>query len=102
MSFEHISQLRVKLENSNWVIFEELAGDEYSISAIWLIGRPNGNNMLNVIFEGLDDSSVLPLEKSYGCHIQENKDLSLYFHKINKGFTSKVADFVKLLSEMYT
>jgi len=102
MSLEHISGLRTKLENSRWNIVEEIEGDEYAISAIWKIARPNGDHELNIIFEGLDDLSVLPIEKSYGCHIQENDDINLYFNKVSKGYSSDLKAFINELSVKYT
>lgn len=102
MSLEHISGLRNKLENSNWKITKELEGDDYSISAIWKISRPNGEHRLNLVFEGLDEKEVLSIDESYGCYILENKDLSLYFKKLNKGYASDLRNFINELSVKYT
>lgn len=102
MSLEHISGLRTKLENSRWKVVEELSGDDYSISAIWKISRPNGEHHLNLVFEGLDEKAVLPIEKCYSCHILENKEINLYFNKISKGYASELKNFIDELSVRYT
>lgn len=102
MSLEHISDLRVKLENSKWKIIEEISGDDYSISAIWKISRLNGEHKLNIVFEGLNEKAVLPIEKSYGCHILENQKINLYFNKISKGYVSDLNNFINELSVSYT
>ena len=98
MSISHIELLRQTLESSKWIIVKELEGNDSTISATWLISRPNGDNQCHIVFEGLDESRVLPLNESYACHIKENESLNLYFNKINKGFSSYLEEFVKQLS----
>lgn len=102
MSIEHLELLRVGLENKKWIILEEMAGDDSSVSAIWKISRPNGDSEFNLVFEGLDDLAVLPIEKSYGCHIQNNEEVGLYFGKVGKSFPSDLNKFMEALSRANT
>lgn len=79
MSHEHLENLRNKLEQIGWIVAEELEGNDYDISAVWLITRPNGSKKLHIDFQGLDDMVTLPIEKSYGCKVREFPKISLYF-----------------------
>jgi hypothetical protein len=67
MSEVHLDNLRNALEKSHWVVTLELDGNDYDISAIWVVSRPDGTAIRNIEFEGLDDMETLPIEKSYGC-----------------------------------
>jgi hypothetical protein len=99
MSIEHLKLLRNSLEKNNWVILEELPGNEYDISAIWIIARPNGTSEFKLIFEGLDDLECLPIEKAYGCYVETNGKMGLYFSKVNKFFPSDLSNFIKTIPE---
>ena len=98
MSTAHLDLLRKSLEKNNWVICEELPGNEYSISASWVISRPNGNSKLKLNFEGLDDLECLPIEQSYGCHVESSGNAGLYFSKISTSFPSELSTFIDNLS----
>jgi len=98
MSIEHLKLLRDSLERNKWVVTHELPSDNYRISAKWKISRRNGDSPKTLIFEGLHELDVLPIEQSYGCHIQNNEGLSLYFGKISKSFPSELVSFVETLS----
>ena len=98
MGIEHLRLLRDNLERNKWVVTHELLGDDYSVSAKWKISRPNGDFPKILIFEGLHELDVLPIEQSYGCHIESNTDISLYFGKISKSFPSELKLFVEALS----
>jgi len=100
MSIKHLKLLRDNLEKNKWVVTHELLGDDYRISAKWKISRPNGDSPKTLIFEGLHELDVFPIEQSYGCHIQSNEGLSLYFGKISKSFPSKLKSFVDTLSNI--
>ena len=101
MSIEHINRIRAALENNKWSLLEEKEGDDYSISAIWDIARPNSDYSMSIVFEGLDDKEVLPIEKSYGCHIKNNKEISLYFGSL-KQFPKNLSGFINALSDKQT
>ena len=100
MSISHIESLLKTLEASKWRVIEEFEGNDSTVSATWLISRPNGDNKYHLVFEGLSKTGVLPLEKSYACHIKENESLSLYFNKVSHGFILQVKEFVKQLSAL--
>ena len=61
----HIEDLRRKLSEHNWVISEELEGNELDISGYWVINQLyEPNKSLTLGFEGMDDLKVLPMEPS--------------------------------------
>lgn len=97
MSIEHISLLRSSLEKRKWVIREELPGDDIKVSAVWRISRPNEESEFNLVFEGLDDLEILPIEKAYACHVEHDENLALYFGKVGKSFPNDLSDFVEKL-----
>ena len=50
MSEEHLTALRNVLENNHWVLVSEKPGNDYDVSAIWEISRPDGDTKLNIEF----------------------------------------------------
>jgi hypothetical protein len=83
MSSMHLDDLRRTIESRKWIILSEMDGDDFSISAIWIVANRAGKK-IRLIFEGMGDLSVLPIEESYACHLEEDKVKSLYFGKNNK------------------
>ena len=81
MSLFHLDELRKALGKKNWVLASESEGDDYKISAIWLVERLDGKYGFRLAFEGLHESGVLPIEKSFACHVESTPEISLYFHK---------------------
>ena len=63
----HLIDLRNALHRKKWQLFTCLKGNDYDISEIWQIQRPDGTEKLHIEFDGLDDLETLPLEASYGC-----------------------------------
>ena len=98
MSEAHLYKIKKALENNRWIFREELPGNDYDISAYWRLSKPNGTPEIHLAFEGLDDMSTLPIEKSFGCHLLENKEISMYFGKVGKSFPEELAKFIKMLS----
>ena len=101
MSDFFLEQLKNKLEESYWFIQEELTGNGYDITEVWVISRPNGYNSLHLEFKALNKSNVLPMLKSYGCRIEENKDIELYFGKISKSWDDDLNKFIEKLNQNY-
>lgn len=95
MSIEHLKQLRNNLERKNWNIISETKGNEYDLSAVWVIARPDGTNRLHIEFLGLDDLQKLPIEKSYACRIKELPKISVYFNKISRLWPKKLHEFIE-------
>lgn len=52
MSEAHLTDLRKVLEQN---------GNEYDISDVWVVERPDGTGIFHLEFEGLDDLNVLPI-----------------------------------------
>jgi hypothetical protein len=102
MSIEHLKQLRNALENQHWKIISEKDGNDYDISRVWVIARPDGSNQLHIEFEGLDDLKTLPLEKSYGCRIKEATDVAAYFGKILKSWPRELSEFINKINKIKT
>jgi len=83
MSSKHLDDLRKIIESKRWIIVSEEYGDDLSISAVWTIGNREGKTV-RLIFEGMGDLSVLPVEESYACYAEGDKSRTLYFGKNNK------------------
>lgn len=98
MSEFHLNDLKKELEKSHWVVVSELEGNDYDISGVWLLSRPDGTNQLHLEFEGLDDMETLPLNKSYGCRIKENPDIKLYLSRIEHSWKDALSMFIKHLN----
>ena len=102
MSIEHLRMLRKALEDSHWVVLEEFPGNNYEMSGIWKVGRPNGDSPISLAFEGLDDLDTLPIEKAYACHMVGNNEIALYFGKVGKSFPTELPVFIEALSRVHT
>ena len=84
MSEMHLKDLKRMIESRKWTILLEEDGDDFAISATWIIENQAGKK-IRLVFEGMEDLSVLPIEKSYGCYVEETKSKGLYFGKNDKG-----------------
>lgn len=97
---KHIEDLRDKLHHNNWTILEELEGNDLNISGNWIIQhlyRPN--KLTTLVFEGMGDLEVLPIEQSYACYLSENPSISLYFSKNNPvAWRENLNDFISKLN----
>ena len=100
MSDSHLIELRKRLENSHWVLVSELSGNDYDISARWLISRPDGSHQMHLEFEGLDDMNTLPLEQSYGCRVMEAPTIKLYFSRLGRAWKNDLSKFMKQLNDI--
>lgn len=98
MSIVHLEQLRNTLEKNHWKVCGELPGNDYEISALWKISRPDGSARLTIAFQGLDDMDTLPVEKSYGCWVLEKPTISAYFSRKNRSWPSELERFVRDLN----
>ena len=74
MSQLHLDDLRNHLENKSWRIADELEGDDYSITATWLIQRPDGSHTLHIDFGCVPDLEAKPVEQAIGCRVRENEN----------------------------
>ncbi len=97
MSEIHLKNIRRCLAKAHWSVVEELDGDGYRISGIWVIERPDGTSRFHLEFQGLDDMQTLPIEKSYACEVREAPHVSCYFSKPKKGWPKELAKFEKNL-----
>ena len=100
MSETHLNDLRNEIENNHWVVSSELDGNDYNVSGIWVIERPDKSIKLHIEFEGLDETGVLPLNKSYGCKIQEHPELSVYFSRKNRSWPEELSEFINKLKTL--
>ena len=100
MSETHLNDLRNEIEKCHWVISSELEGNDYDISGIWVIERPDKTQKLHLEFEGLDEMGVLPLNKSYGCKIQENPEVAIYFSRKNRTWPEELNEFSHKLKKI--
>jgi hypothetical protein len=76
----HLEVLRAALERRGWSCIE-LASEDHGISATWELRRAADLRVLHLDFEGIDDLRTLPVAESYGCHVREQRQLSLYFRR---------------------
>lgn len=99
MSEVHLKDIRRCLEEANWIIADELEGDDYQISAVWVIARPNGDSRFHLEFEGLDDMRKLPIDQSYGCSIREAQEIGCYFSREGRSWPHELAEFDRKLRQ---
>lgn len=99
MSDIYLNDIRRTLEKSHWHVVEELDGDGYSISRVWVVERPDGTSRFHLDFEGLDDMRTLPIEQGYGCTVREAPHVSCYFSRQGRSWPHELADFAKKLKE---
>lgn len=101
MSIEHLKQLKNKLTHHNWNIISETGGNDYDVSALWVVARPDGSNQFHIEFLGLDDLETLPIEKSYACRIKERPEVSAYFSKISKSWPEELSRFITTINIIF-
>ena len=75
----HLRELRNELERKGWRIVAEHPGNDRDLSGSWEIQRSPLMPAIHIDFEGLDDLDTLPVTESYGCHVREQRSISLYF-----------------------
>ncbi len=93
MSEIHLKDIRRCLEKAHWRVVEELGGDGYRVSGVWVVERPDGTNRFHLEFGGLDDMQTLPIERSYSCEVREAPHISCYFSKPRRGWPRELAKF---------
>ena len=79
MSQHHLNDLHHALTQKGWTIVETLPGDDYRVSAVWVVARGDSNARL--AFDGLHEIECLPIERSYACHLEGDHLHSVYFGK---------------------
>ena len=90
MSQHHLNDLHHALTQKGWTIAETLPGDDYRVSAVWVIAGGGSSTLL--AFDGNDDLECLPIEQSYACHVAGDETHSVYFGK--KSWKTELASFV--------
>ena len=100
MSLLHLRDLRNSLERSHWIVIEELEGNDYDISAVWVIARPDGSNKLHIEFSVPKDLTTPPTEKSVGCQVAEYPKVSLYFAKVSRSWKDNLTTFIQELNQV--
>lgn len=97
MSESHLSNLKNALEARSWQIVDEQDGNDYDISGVWVIARPDGTSRLHILFQGLDDMNTLPLERAYGCRLRELPHVGLSFARISRSWRPQLDKFIDSL-----
>lgn len=100
MTAWHLDDLRNQLYGKKWRVIAQLEGNNYEISGVWELARPDGSCQLHIEFEGLDDMETLPVDRSYGCSVRESPDCSLYFRKKGELWKQELAEFVDRLGRI--
>ena len=94
MSEIHLSDLRSQLENNHWIISNELNGNDYDISGVWEIETIDKKYRFSILFEGLEETGVLPLNKSYGCRVKEHPEIRAYFSRKSRSWPNELNEFI--------
>jgi hypothetical protein len=102
MSESHLTDLRKALEQNHWVVTKEQNGNGYDISSIWVVESPDGSHRFHLEFEGFDDLQVLPINRAYGCRVQEKHEIGAYFARVGRSWPSELARFIQDLTEWST
>ena len=90
MSQVHLDDLRNTLESKSWRIAEELPGDDYGITATWLIRRPDGSHPVHIDFECVPDLEAKPIEQAIACYVRENEKISAYFARKDRTWPTEL------------
>lgn len=77
-------------------------GDGRAISAIWLVVDGSGKRRRHLVFEGMHERAVLPIEHAYGCHVQEAPQVSLYFFRIRGRWKEALKRFIEAFDQLET
>ncbi len=99
MSNIHLNDIRKCLEKAHWRVAQELDGDGYRISGVWVVERPDGTDRFHLDFQGIDDMRTLPIEESYACKVREAPDVSCYFSRQGRSWPKELAGFEEKLRE---
>ncbi len=91
----HLNDLENALTQQKWDITARLDGNDLDVSGIWQIARHDRHEEL--IFEGMGDLEVLPMDKSYGCHLKSQPTISLYFSKKGRSWPGSLREFLAAL-----
>ena len=77
----HLDELRTALERRGWRVTIDLPGNDYDISASWLLERAGEEPAeLQLDFDGLDDLNTLPVTESCACSARGTNH-TLYFRR---------------------
>lgn len=93
----HLNDLENALIRDNWDITDRMDGNDLDVSGIWRIVRYGRYQEL--IFEGMGDLEVLPMAKSYGCHLKDRPAVSLHFSKKGRSWPEDLRKFVAMLGQ---
>jgi hypothetical protein len=99
MSNEHLSDIRSALERSHWRVVDELPGDHHSISAIWVVARPDGSSAFHLNFMGLGDLETLPIERAYAINVREAPGVGAYLARLSRTWPAELEQFVTKLEQ---
>jgi len=94
MTTAHLTDLRNALEANHWRIVGDLPGDEDRVVGVWQIARPDGSNRLDIEFAGDPLFGGGPIEASSYCYLKEHPRIDLYFARIGRSWTAKLAEFM--------
>ena len=94
MSSQHLSDIKAALERSHWRVVDELPGNDYNISAVWRIARPDGSDILHLEFEGLDDMETRPIERAYGIKVREAPSVAAYLARLSRTWSAELDQFI--------
>lgn len=80
----HLHELEHALTQRGWItrdLHEPLEARGFGHSATWEVNR--GDRRLLLDFDGGDGDGLTthPIERAYGCHVREHKDVTLYFYE---------------------
>ncbi len=99
MGDTHLNELRRALQDKGWRVLSEREGDGYKISRAWQIQRSTTAAVTELLFDGLDDLQVLPIERAYACHVAGRRSVSIYFGSM-KEFWKALPTFMSRLDSL--
>jgi hypothetical protein len=99
MGDTHLQELRSALESKGWQLLSQDEGDCYRISAVWRVQRSTRIEPTELLFQGLDDLHVLPIQQSYACEVRDHKEIAIYFGSMRQ-FRKALPGFVTVLDQL--
>jgi hypothetical protein len=99
LSTRHLIDIKTALERRHWHVVEELPGNDYNVSAVWRIARPDGSDIFHLEFEGLDDLETRPVERAYGIKVREAPDVGAYLARLSRTWPMELDQFINSLEQ---
>jgi hypothetical protein len=102
VSTAHLDDIKSQLGACGWEIAAEESDDGRAVSGIWRVVDRSGRRTRHIVFEGVGERAVLPIEHAYACHVREAPQVSLYFFRIHGRWKDALKPFMDAFNRLET